>query len=296
MVISHHKYSQIHCGETYAQFLGRKFTASFIIQGSKLIHIGAILILFVLLTPSAAFSYTVLWDTSHGVYVSTTFGGDGYQPSQNGYYQKLAEHLGNNDFTIDITSQGFLTDDPGEYDVIVVCLTSAFYISYTSAEVERIVDFVDDGGGLLIMGDMQTTPNANIQPVASEFGITLGVSNLNPTEIYTTEYTAHPIFDGVNEIFMYAAAELSAQTPAFPVAWQEGTTKTIAAVAQHGQGRVVALGDCSLWSWVDIYEERFYTADNPQFAVSTFNYLAVPEPATLLILGLGAAFLIRRRG
>ena len=296
MVFSHRIYRHIYLSEASAQFLHNKIATSFNMQGSKLIQIGVILILFVLLTPSALFSYTVLWDTSHGVYVSGTFGGDGYQPSQNGYYQTLAEHLSNNNFTVSTTSQGFLTDDPAGYDVIVVCLTSAFDSSYTSAEVDRIVDFVNDGGGLLIMGDLLAAPNANIQPVASEFGITLGLSNLSPYDVFTTGHTNHPIFDGVDEIFMYAAAELSAQTPAFPVAWQEEFGKTIAVVAQYGQGRVVALGDCSLWSWVNFYEERFYTSDNPQFAVSTFNYLAVPEPATLLILGLGAACLIRKRG
>ena len=245
MAFSLHNHGQIPCSETSAQFLGRKSTAPLPrrekMQGSKLIQIGAILILFVLLTPSAVFSYTVLWDTSHGVYVSSTFGGDGYQPSQDGYYQTLAEHLGNNDFTIDITSQGFLTDDPSGYDVIVVCLTSAFYSSYTSTEVERIVDFVDNGGGLLIMGDMQAAPNANIQPVASEFGITLGLSNVvsdrsNIYEVYTSELDlSHPVFSGFatsDEIFMYAAGELSVTGPAFPVVWQEGTGKTIAAVAQ----------------------------------------------------------------
>jgi hypothetical protein len=296
MTFSIYNHGQIPYSKTTAQLPGKKSTSSFTMRGSKLVQMGAILILSILLAPSAVFSYTVLWDTSHGVYVSPTFGGDGYQPSQNGYYQKLAEHLGNNDFTIDITSQGFLNEDLSGYNVIVVCLTSAFYSSYTPAEVERIVDFVDNGGGLLIMGDLQAAPNANIQPVASEFGITLGISDLTPTEIYTTAHTAHPIFDGVDEIYMYAASELSAQTPALPVAWQEGTGKTIAAAAQYGQGRVVALGDCSLWSWVSIYEERFYTADNPQFAASTFYYLAVPEPATLLLLGLGTALFIRKRG
>lgn len=296
MVFCQHKYRQIYFCKTPAQFLSHNIATPFKMQGRKLIQIGVILILFVLLTPSSLFSYTVLWDTSHGVYVSGTFGGDGYQPSQNGYYQTLAEHLSNNNFTVDITSDGFLTDDPAGYDILVVCLTSAFSSSYTSTEVDRIVDFVKDGGGLLIMGDRLGAPNANLQPVASKFGITLGLSDLSPYGILTSGHTDHPIFDGVDEIFMYAAAELSAEDPAFPVAWQEESGKDIAAVAQYGQGRVVALGDSTLWSWVDGYEERFYTADNPQFAVSTFDYLAVPEPTTILILGLGATLLIRKRG
>lgn len=300
MAFSHHNHGQIPCSETSAQFLGRKITPSFPrrqkMQASKLVQMGTILILFVLLTPSAVLSYNVLWDTSHGVYVSSTFGGAGYQPSQGGYYQRLTEHLSNNDFTVDTTSQGF-PDDPGGYDVVVVCLTSAFYSSYTSAEVASIVSFVDNGGGLLIMGDRQLAPNINIQPVASEFGITLGFSDLSPFEITTSNLADHPIFDGVDEIFMYAAGELylSDTSPASWAARQEVTEKTIAAVAQYGQGRVVALGDCTLWSWVEMYEERFNTADNPQFAVSTFTYLAVPEPATLLLLVLGAALLRKRR-
>ena len=305
MTFSLYNRGQVPCSETSSQLPGNKSTASFTIRGSKLVQMGAILILSILLAPSAVFSYTVLWDTSHGVFVSPTFGGDGYQPSQNGYYQKLAEHLGNNDFTIDITSQGFLNDDPGGYDVIVVCLTSAFYSTYTSAEVERIVDFVDDGGGLLIMGDLKATPNANIQPVASEFGITLGLSNVvsdrpNTYEVYTSELDlAHPVlsdFATGDEIFVYAAGELSVTEPALPVVWQEGTGKIIVAISQYGKGRVATLGDCSLWSWVEAHEEYFYEANNPQFAVGTFTYLAVPEPATLLILGLGAVLFIRKRG
>lgn len=257
---------------------------------NRLLQTGLFLSVLLILAPSTVFSYSVLWDTSHGVAGADLDGNGGYQPS--GYYQTLVQHLGDNGFTVDTTSDGFLTDDPADYDVIVVCLASAYDSAYTTVEAECVADFVDDGGGLLIMGDLN--PNTNIQPVADEFDITLGVSNLTLLELYISDFTGHPIFGEVDEIYMYAAGELTASSPASPVAWKEGTGEAIAAVAEYGQGRVVALGDCSLWTKNEFWD-YFNKEDNPQFSLNTFNYLAVPEPATIALLGIGGLILLRNR-
>ena len=39
------------------------------------------------------------------------------------------------------------------------------------------------------------------------------------------------------------------------IAWADGGEPVIAA-AEYGQGRVVALGDATLWSWVEFFEEK----------------------------------------
>jgi hypothetical protein len=262
-------------------------------NNTKKMGIGLILALSILWTPSTTFSYTVLWDTSHGVFVSPSYPDDGYQPS--GYYQELVNHLGSNGFTVETTSEGFTSENLAAHDVAVVCVGSAADSAYTAQEVTYLTEFVAAGGGLLIMGDQQRLRlNENVQPVASAFDITLGVSELFAGALLVTDLATHSTFDGVSEVYMYAPGELSASEPASEIAW-DADKKAVIASALYGEGRVVALGDINLWSWVAEGEQNFYQADNPQFSVSTFTYLAVPEPASILLLAAGGLIAARKR-
>jgi ABC-type transport system involved in multi-copper enzyme maturation permease subunit len=122
--------------------------------------------------PPQSSDFRVLWDLSHS-------GGLKYYTPTN-LYQPLVQNLASQGFIVDATNRGFLVENLTRYHVLVVCLGSAWMSSYGSAEVARIKDFVNSGGGLLIMGDNPVCRNVNIQPIASSFGVSLGLSIIDP--------------------------------------------------------------------------------------------------------------------
>jgi len=206
----------------------------------------------------------VLWDLTHGVYL-------GYGPSDG--FSSLVSLLSSKGYTVNTIDTGILSIDLSQYDVLVICLGSAWYSAYTTEEVSAIESFVRNGGGLLVMGDNTACPNENINPVAQAFGTTCGVSYLSPLDLYVTDLAPHPIFDGVSEIFMRAAGEIDSVSPSEEVAWTDGLG-TIA-VATFGSGRVVTLGDINLW------DNTYITyADNQLLAENIFDWLSAPTTPT----------------
>ncbi len=258
-----------------------------------------VLVLFFVALCAPGFGYTVLWDTSHGV-AGATNGVGGYQPD--GYYSELVTLLGD-DFTVNTTSLGFTDNNLAATDVAVVCITSAFTSSYTAAEAISLANFVDAGGGLLIMG---TQPflnggngNNNIQPVANMLGITLAViGDAFKAVSYTPDALEHPVFAGFTEterIYMPVAGEITTiGANGFALVQDQATGDIFIAGADYGSGRVIALGDFNMFSQMSNTLNRG-DYQNAEFALNTFNWLAVPEPATILLLAAGAALLRRRR-
>ena len=200
----------------------------------------------------------VLWDLTHGVYLD-------YEPS--GHYSNLVSILGGLGYTI-TTTTNIGSETLSQYDVVVICVASAWDEAYTTGEVSQIQSYVQNGGGLLIMGDNLGCPNDNINPVSQTFGITCGVSTLSPDDLYFTDLASHPIFAGVSELYYRAGGELVVTSPGEEVAWTGGGEVTVA-VAEQGSGRIVVTGDAN-------FCENTYigNSDNQKFAENIFDWLS----------------------
>jgi hypothetical protein len=202
---------------------------------------------------------TVLWDLTHGVYFN-------YEPS--GRFSSVVSLLASEGYTVDTTTAGVDNVDLSVYDVLVVCVGSAWYSAYTASEITAIETFVNNGGGLLVMGENTNTPNGNINPVAQAFGATCGVSYLTPDDLYFANFAAHAIFTGCSQIYYRAAGELSASSPGQLVAWADTGEGTVA-VAESGAGRIVVTGDADFCA-----NSYIGNADNQLFAEDVFDWLA----------------------
>jgi len=207
----------------------------------------------------------ILWDLTHGV----TYG---YEPSAG--YSDLTAYLDGLDFTMNTTTGGLDNEDLSQYDIIVIGLGSSWNSPYTSDEVAAVETFVNNGGGLLILGDNSDCPLDNINPIAGAFGMIFG-NYLYPLDLYISDFEDHPIFDGITEIYYRAAGDIAIAGSAEWVAYYE--SYGVAAVNEVGSGRVVALSDLNCFA-----NDWYGNSQNQAFSGNVFNWLSTPAEADIL--------------
>ena len=164
---------------------------------------------------------------------------------------------------------------------------------FTEAEVAMLKQFVDNGGGLLLVAELGNIlkHKDNIGPLASAFGIGFNPDHVTEESDDPTAYTPivvdndHPVMSGVSEVLYLAGCSLRADGDnAFILAYgdhhfadadmdmerdegEEGYPPIIVG-AESGQGRVIALGDGSM-----ITNEHLLKADNKFLMVNVMRWL-----------------------
>lgn len=212
-----------------------------------------------ILEPEGVKQLEILWDLTHGVYLL-------YEPS--GYFSDLTAVLAGTGFGMNTTTLGVNNIDLTVYDVVVICVTSAWDSPYQAVEVTALANYVDQGGGLLIMGAGGGCPNGNINPVSQEFGTTCGGTTYEPDDLYFTDFIAHEIFDGISTLYFRATGVLTCTAPSVEAAWSPTYFDVLISLVDPSP-RVVILGTCTGFS-----NAYFSNADNIDHSINVFTYLS----------------------
>ena len=199
-------------------------------------------------------SARVLWDTSHGPRQGQA---GSYEPS--GVFSDLVSLLAKDKVTVEGGS--LASADLKRYAAVVISATSATTSAYTPAEAQMLVQYIENGGGLLILGE---DPNFTdtLSAVSSLLGVTLFKA---PVLNKVTNLSKHPVFTGISTLEFYSGGSLQLYNSQAQIIAQENGAGAVA-VDTRGSGRVVIIGDSNLF-------DNRWIPPNQQFASNVFRWI-----------------------
>ncbi len=182
-----------------------------------------------------------------------------------------------------------------DFDVYVLFLPGVIH-DPTLSEADIIANWVEAGHGLWLGAGRDNLYGwaDNCNAISSRWGVTYNSDDY--TGVVTDITHGHLVTDGVNppatqvDAFgIYMGCSLSL-TDGLSLARYSG--HDVMAAVEPGAGRAILIGDCMGYGPFD--NDYLYEYHNQTLAVNTVNYL-VPEPGTVLLVGLGGLALLKKR-
>ncbi len=190
---------------------------------------------------------------------------DDYVSSVN--YNLWRNALVSRDYTLDKlypSAMGNLTtDNLLPYDMLFICMPE---INFTSSEVAAVTQWVQNGGGVIAIGEnaIFIDNNKNVNYLYSNFDLEFNsVTGSNGA----TYFVEHPTTEGCNEIYASAPGQIVYSGDAYPI-WGYDDTEIYVAGQEYGYGRVLLMGEVGSFRDSDIA-----SLDNLQFAINVANWL-----------------------
>jgi hypothetical protein len=180
----------------------------------------------------------ILVDTGHGEYATTSS------------CSALFNHLAGLGYTATNFNGTITAAALAGYDVLMIGTPRANSgMSFAPTEITAIVDFVNNGGGLLISGDYYNPPyndNVKANSVATNFGITYNQDGGSPVWPNITAFSSHPVNAGIVSTGYYGWCTSILSGAAVSIADVSGTG--CAEAVDYGAGHVLSFHDWNFMS------------------------------------------------
>jgi hypothetical protein len=188
-------------------------------------------------------------------------------------YDSFYEHLYSIKYPVTFAESEITSDLLGRYNVFI---TAGATSSYTTEEVTAITNYVENGGGLFVVGDNDDVIYNSLTDFsgirwATPRGVGGTIDNINP----------HNTTEGVSELYLDSPnLVLEVSAPALEIAYDSDVilNRPLIAVSEHSGGRVVALSDDNC-----IDNSNLETSDNKLFGENVILWLNTNLPPLAII-------------
>lgn len=188
-------------------------------------------------------------------------------------------------------------------DVLILSVPGS-YFTYTDVEIDAIIDYVEAGHGIILTYFSSDGNKGRLAPLLGlSESISLGTNTFLDGILFDLLDPEHPLFVGVSEPYSTGVPYMAWPGPdgtTWPLTTGQAVAETwslAGPVLRHGM-IVANEGDTYRGLYFPHYIEDKEAGSNQQDMQVFYNGLlwtAVPEPGTVLLLGLGGLSLLRKR-
>jgi len=215
----------------------------------------------------------ILFDLSHHSYYGIDSWDDVQSSTNYGIWRNTLVSRG---YTIDKlypSATGNLTaSNLLPYDMLFFCMPE---YNFTSNEVTAVTQWVNNGGGLIAIGEWGSfsDENNNINYLYGSYDLKM-VSNTGTNG--ATYIVEHPTVEGCTEISATTPGTINYSGNAYPI-WGYDATEIYVAGQEYGNGRVMLMSDVAPFR-----DSTINSIDNLQYAINVANWLTSGETEVLL--------------
>ncbi len=135
-------------------------------------------------------------------------------------------------------------DDIGKANAYVIAGVTK---NFTAEEIDKIVDFVENGGKLVVLIHI---PPTNVKPLLKKFGVNVSEKPYDVTEVLAVPGEDNAITEGVREIYMRGVFPVDGNL--FLIKKEKviilgGDGRGVAKLVKFGRGEVLVFGDDAMF-------------------------------------------------